>query len=37
MSRCRMQTAVRAGPGTYLVKDFETSQRIVSRKRQAVD
>jgi Fe-S oxidoreductase len=24
------------GAGTYLVKDFETSQRIVSRKRQAV-
>ena len=25
------------GAGTYLVKDFETSQRIVERKRQAVE
>jgi len=25
------------GAGTYLVKDFETSQRIVLRKRQAVE
>jgi Fe-S oxidoreductase len=25
------------GAGTYLVKDFETSQRIVARKRQAVE
>jgi Fe-S oxidoreductase len=24
------------GAGTYLVKDFDTSQRIVARKRQAV-
>ena len=25
------------GAGTYLVKDFDTSQRIVARKRQAVE
>ena len=25
------------GAGTYLVKDFETSQRIVERKRRAVE
>ena len=25
------------GAGTYLVKDFETSQRIVARKRDAVE
>ncbi|NJS14527.1 MAG: (Fe-S)-binding protein [Sphingopyxis sp.] len=28
---------MQAEPGTYLVKDFETSQRIVERKRQAVE
>jgi FAD/FMN-containing dehydrogenase/Fe-S oxidoreductase len=34
-----MQDADRCagGAGTYLVKDFETSQRIVARKRQAVE
>ncbi|MBP0128584.1 MAG: (Fe-S)-binding protein, partial [Nitrospira sp.] len=34
-----MQDADRCagGAGTYLVKDFETSQRIVERKRQAVE